>query len=86
MILTQHNIQMERDKRETEEGYKKLENNFYDQKQINKDLKAENQTLKKINDFALSMYEPLHCNEMVECTSHIDELEDEFFKAPRIEL
>ena len=37
-------------------------------------------------NFSLLMYESLHCNEMVACSAHIDELEAEFIKTPRIEL
>ena len=40
----------------------------------------------KIQDLAFSMYEPLHCNEMVACSVHIDELDPEFIKTPRIQL
>ena len=45
----------------------------------------EVETLKRVNDFALNMYEPLQCNEMVACSAHMDELKPEFVNMHKIE-
>ena len=45
----------------------------------------EVETLKKVNDFALNMYEPMQCNEMVACSAHMDELKPEFMNMHKIE-
>ena len=84
--LTQHSLLMEQEKRESINDYKRLESDFYNQKQDILGLKAEIGTLQKIYTFATNMFEPLHYNEMIACSIDIEELEDEFIKAPRIDL
>jgi len=58
---------------------------YYKKENDNEQLKEEIDTHKKLTAFALNMYEPLQCHEMVQCSAHMDELKQEFAEMPKIE-
>jgi len=60
--------------------------NFLDKKHKTEALEVEVETLKRVNEFAMNMYEPLQRDEIVACYAHIDELDEELIKAPKFEL